>query len=119
MGEPMIDERFAVWDALSEFFLDTELRETDYQRIAAVLVNSGYPMEKLRDILFFEVYPACYSNLLDVAGEWAGFPPEWIARNIAPRKDKRPLLPTSGLYFPSARCSAGCSGVIGSASPIL
>ena len=99
MEDPMPDERFPVWAALSEFFLDTELNETDYQRIASALVKSGYTVGKLRDILYFEVYPACYLNLLDVAGEWAGFPPDWIMRNIAPRKDKKPLLPVGPLFL--------------------
>jgi len=84
------DERFPVWDALSEFFLDTELQKSDIERISNVLANSPYSIQELKEILYFEVYPACKWNFFSVAGEWAGFHPDWIVENIAPRKDKRP-----------------------------
>lgn len=84
------DERFPVWDALSEFFLDTELGEADYQRIARTLASSDYTIEELQDILYYEVYPACKWNMFSIAGEWAGFHPDWVMRNIAPRKNRRP-----------------------------
>lgn len=83
------DERFPVWDALSEFFLDTELDEKDYDRISSVLAASDYSIRQIEEILFFEVYPACKWNMCSIAGEWAGFHPEWIEENIGRRKDKR------------------------------
>jgi len=86
------EERFAVWEALSEFFLDTELGTSDYERIATILMRSGYSLDELRDILNYEVYPACKGNMLSVAGEWAGFRPDWIMQHIAPLKNKRPML---------------------------
>jgi len=62
-----------VWEALSDFFLDTELQEADYQRIASVLTCSSYTIAEIEEILRYEVYPALRWNLLAIAGEWAGF----------------------------------------------
>jgi len=84
------DERFPIWEALSEFFLDTELEYKDYDRISTILAKSEYSLLELEDILQFEVYPACIGNLFCIAGEWAGFHPDWIIDTIGPRKDKRP-----------------------------
>lgn len=90
MGSSVPDERLPVWEALSEFFLDSELDTGDHEHIASRLASSTYSIRELEDILHFEVYPACRSNLLDVAGAWAGFSMDWIMEYIAPRKDKRP-----------------------------
>ena len=92
MNDATKDDRFPVWDALSEFFLDTELDIKDYERISTVLAGSKYTIEELQDILYYEVYPICKWNMFSVAGEWAGFHPDWIMENIAPKKDRRPKL---------------------------
>jgi hypothetical protein len=92
------DERFPVWDALSEFFLDTELDNRDYERISKILAKSKYSIKEMQAILYYEVYPACKWNLFSVAGEWAGFHADWIMKNIAPRKDKRPKLPVGPIH---------------------
>ncbi len=86
----LIRERMPVWDALSEFFLDTELQDDDHKRIAKVLARSPYSEVELWEILRFEVYPACHFNLLCVAGEWAMFGEEWLTERVAPRCGKRP-----------------------------
>ena len=86
------EERLLVWDALSELFLDTELSERDVKRLADGLAQSPYSIAELKDILYFEVYPACKWNLLSVAGEWAFFDRKWIIENIGPRHNKRPWL---------------------------
>ena len=81
-----------VWDALSEFFLDTELQPDAYERIAKILAASRYSEQDLTEILCYEVYPVCKLNMLCVAGEWAGFHPDWIKDNMTPRYDRRPFL---------------------------
>lgn len=86
----MIRERMPVWDALSEFFLDTELMDDDHQRIAQVLASSPYSETELWEILRFEVYPPCRYNLLSVAGEWGYFGDEWLLEKVAPLMGKRP-----------------------------
>ena len=93
IAEPKTDERMPVWSALSELFLDTELRKEDHDRIAAVLAASPYSVEKIEEILRFEVTPVLRANLLCVAGEWVGFDDDWLREKIAPRMDRRPFFP--------------------------
>jgi hypothetical protein len=92
MRPEMIRERMPVWEALAEFFLDTELQENDYRRIAGILVRSPYSEAELWEILRFEVYPPRHLNLLCVAGEWAFFGEEWLIMRVAPRCGKRPMF---------------------------
>ena len=88
----VIDDRLPVWEALSDFFLDTELDETDHQRISEVLASSPYSIQDIEDILRFEVYPVLIWNLRCVAGEWAGFDRDWLKGQIEPRLGKRPKI---------------------------
>lgn len=88
----VIDARLPVWEALSEFFLDTELEDQDYQRISKTLASSPYSIQEIEDILRFEVYPVLIWNLRSIAGEWAGFDREWLGEQIKPRLDKRPKI---------------------------
>jgi hypothetical protein len=81
-----------VWNALSELFLDTKLLHVDRVRIASVLASSPYSEAKLEQILRFEVTPVLRSNLMSVAGEWAGFDETWLREKLTPRIDKRPFL---------------------------
>ena len=87
-----LQQRKPVWSALSELFLDTELHENDHARIAAVLARSPYSLEKLDEILRFEVTPVLQWNLMIVTGEWAGFDEDWLEKKITPRLNKRPFL---------------------------
>ncbi len=71
-----LPRRRPVWDALSAFFLDTELDEPQLREIAAILRASGYSEAELRDILDTELAPLLYPNLclfVTVAGVWDGF----------------------------------------------
>ncbi len=79
---PDLERRRPVWLALSELFLDTSLTPRDLGRIASILARSPYGLDELQRILLWEVYPACRSNLLWIAGEWAGFDPEWLEARI-------------------------------------
>ena len=69
----IIEERLPVWEALSDFFLDTELENSDYQRIARVLAASPYSIQDTEDILKYELYPVLIWNLRSVTGERAEF----------------------------------------------
>ena len=73
-----IARRKPVWIALAALWLDTELREPDLQHIASILRASGYSVEQLQEIYFYEVAPVVYPNLLSVAGAWSGFDAEWL-----------------------------------------
>ena len=84
MVDPETDlpNRTPVWQALSELFLDTWFDSADRDRIAAVLAASPYTMQELDEILLWEVYPVCWSNMYAIAGEWEDFDPEWLQARI-------------------------------------
>lgn len=86
-----LEHRRPVWLAISELFLDTNLDSADLTRIAKTLAQSPYSLEELDDILLWEVYPACWTNTYAIAGEWAGFDPEWLEARIK----RRPWLLTA------------------------
>jgi hypothetical protein len=95
LSEAEIEQRLPVWHALSELFLDTEQREQDYRYIADALRSSGYGIGELRTILEEEVAPAFITNLLSVAGEWAGWSREDVRdimlRSLRSRSRLSPL----------------------------
>ena len=68
-----IARRLPVWAALAELFLDTELDAADHRRIGAAIDAAGFAAAEGRAILKDEVLPAFAHNLLQVAGEWAGW----------------------------------------------
>ncbi len=70
--------RTPVWEALAEFWLDTELTDSDFDHIARVIAASPYSLAEARAIHDYEVAPALSANLMSVAGEWAGFDSEWL-----------------------------------------
>lgn len=78
----MDERRLTVWRALSELFLDTELDTTAYARIAQVVAASGYSPDELQTILWNELFPVLQDNLRSVAGEWSGWPDEWLVQHI-------------------------------------
>lgn len=73
-----LQSRTPVWEALSEFWLDTELVDFQFDYIARVIAASPYSVEEVRAIHDYEVAPAVSANLMSVAGEWAGFDSEWL-----------------------------------------
>ena len=101
INDAEVESRRPVWIALSELFLDTTLDSADIDRIAKTLAGSPYSLDELDRILLWEVYPACRSNLLSIAGEWAGFDPEWLASRILRG------------HSPLARAWAGTVGRVG------
>lgn len=95
LTEPDIERRLPVWHALSDLFLDTELQQDDYNRIATVLRTSGIERAELQSILNEEVAPAFVFNLLDVAGEWCSWSAEQvrdiIVGSLRSRSGPKPL----------------------------
>ena len=73
-------ERIAVWIALSELWLDTELDAADLERIALVLAASPFGVNELRWIHEAEVAPVLSRNLRATTGVWAGFDRDWLWR---------------------------------------
>ncbi len=87
-----IERRKPVWLAMSEFWLDTELEESDLVRIADTLAASEYSVAELENIYLWEVAPVVYLNTYVVAGAWAGFDEEWLWAGAIERANHRSLL---------------------------
>ena len=86
-----LENRRRAWEALSDLYLDTDTSLSRQWR-AAILAASPYSLEELEQILVEEIHPACRSNLLCVAGEWAGFDMEWLEQRILRRVRSRSPL---------------------------
>jgi hypothetical protein len=71
-------QRLPLWEALSEFWLDTELTDIQLDWIARAIADSPYTVSEVRLIHDFEVAPAVCVNVASIAGEWAGFDTEWL-----------------------------------------
>lgn len=84
-----LQARRPVWAALSEFWLDTELNSEHFDTIASVLAASPYSIAEARDIHKYEVAPVVAWNLLDVAGEWAGFDAELLCERCRQQAEQR------------------------------
>ena len=78
LSDSILPSRFPVWEALADFWLDTELVDADFDRIARVIAASPYSQEEIQAIHRYEVAPAVSANLMGVAGEWAGFDQDWL-----------------------------------------
>jgi hypothetical protein len=76
-----LKKRKAVWIALSDLFLDTDV-SLAYGYIGRVCADSAFTLDELKEILMDEVAPVCSRNLLSVAGEWSGFEEEWLVSAI-------------------------------------
>src|SRR5690606_7383951 len=79
----------SVWLVLSEFYLDTELNEADFKRIAKILKESSYSFKELKRMNYEEVAPVVSPNSLSVAGEWSGFNEEWLIEEIVKRINQK------------------------------
>ncbi len=77
-----------VWEAFADQFLDTETR-TWIPRAALTALDAGFTRAEAYDAWRFEVTPAVWPNLYDVAGEWAMWDRDWLVARIA-RKRRRP-----------------------------
>ena len=91
-------QRKPVWLALSVLYLDTELTDEDYKRIASVLHEAKLSWTEIQTINREEVAPVLVYNLLGVAGEWAGFDEEWLVAAIARRQNPPTLLGSRQLW---------------------
>ncbi|MBX3167372.1 MAG: hypothetical protein KF760_08165 [Candidatus Eremiobacteraeota bacterium] len=70
-----------LWVALSEHFLDTETRHW-LPRTAWAGVRSKMSWAGIKATLQHQVAPVVAPNLLDMAGDWAGFPEDWLFTQI-------------------------------------
>ncbi len=84
--------REEVWIAQSDLFLDTDVR-LNYAYVARVAADSPFSDAELEAIFRDEVAPIVESNLLEIAGEWAMFPAEWLIDSITARLASQPRVP--------------------------
>jgi hypothetical protein len=69
MSPEEIERRRPVWRAMSDLFLDTEVRG-NVPFVARACAESGYDDTTLARIFWTEVFPEAIGNLLSVCGEW-------------------------------------------------
>jgi hypothetical protein len=81
MSRSVVVSREDVWEALAEHFLDTETR-TWIPQAALTCVEAGLSREQAFRVWAYEVTPALWSNLWNVAGEWAGWDQRWLVARI-------------------------------------
>lgn len=74
-AEDDIDHRARVWAALSNLFVDTDVSLLR-QYIARELAAAPHADTELLLILRNEAGPVFFTNLLSIAGEWAGWTPD-------------------------------------------
>ncbi len=85
-----IDRRLPVWCELSELFLDSELEDSDYERIARTIVMAHFSRAEAREILRREVAPVFWINHRTVAGEWQPWPAAQVRDLVTARLKRRP-----------------------------
>jgi hypothetical protein len=78
LSDNELTERWPLWQALADFWLDNELQDFELDHVARIIAESPFKMSDVRRIHDFEVAPAVSANLLSVAGEWAGFDAQWL-----------------------------------------
>ncbi|MBS0372283.1 MAG: hypothetical protein JSS57_24130 [Proteobacteria bacterium] len=111
LSSQQLSERLPVWEALADFWLDTDLVDFQFEHIARVIAASPYSISEVQAIHNFEVAPAVSSNLGSIAGEWAGFDSEWLrercetfaAKRQSPWFRARMLLQLPFIWFFTAR----------------
>lgn len=81
--EDELRHRLAVWDAMSELWLDTMLTPGELKFIAQRIAQSKYDPDELEAILFMEVAPVVHQNLrLKEGSERKRFRPDWLRDKI-------------------------------------
>lgn len=85
-------EREALWVALADLWLDTELDEAWLRRIAEAVRASGCDPFELERVLRRELAPFLNGNVRTPAGEWAGFDPAWVVAGARRARAAGPLV---------------------------
>lgn len=70
---------------LSKLFLDTEPTEAEINTIASSLYQLKLSTDEIDNIVYYDLFPILYSNLLSVTGAWCGFDKEWLLDQINSR----------------------------------
>jgi hypothetical protein len=89
LSQHEVTTRKPIWQALSGFWLDTELQDLEFNYIARVIAESPYSIDEVRAIHRNEVAPAVAANLASMAGEWTGFDEAWLEARCHENARKR------------------------------
>jgi hypothetical protein len=83
-----VERRLPLWTALADLFLDTDVMLC-VPHISRTIAEGGWSIDEAENALRWDVRPAFYSNLFNIAGEWEGWDPAYV-RNavIAARGDR-------------------------------
>ncbi len=87
--------RRPLWVAMSDLFLDTDVR-LSYCYIARTLAPAPFTVEQLGVIFHKEVSPIAAPNLRVMGGEWGGFEEDWLVSAITARLDGALRMPSFG-----------------------
>ncbi|TMM58061.1 hypothetical protein FEE95_01140 [Maribacter algarum] len=87
-----IEDHKPIWIALSDLYVDNELQDYDFKRIASVIKKSKYSIREVKQIDRKEIFPVLFWNLLSVAGNWTGFQEEWLVNEIRSKIQKKTLF---------------------------
>ena len=80
------------WIAISDIYLDTEIRTSDIKYIARQLAETSFTEQQLNEIYYYDIAPVCYINGIDPAGEWVGFDRDWLFSEILKNRKKNQKL---------------------------
>ncbi|MEO1220470.1 MAG: hypothetical protein AAFY42_03850 [Pseudomonadota bacterium] len=89
LSDAEISRRLPLWIALSDTLLDTELSEGRYRQIAHVIAKSGFSPDEALMIFREDVVPAFAINLLSTAGEWTGWPDDYVRERVLEARKSR------------------------------
>ena len=78
------ETRILLWEAFSEFFLDTEVSDVHFRHAARIVEESGISTAEAEIVLWNEVFPVLHPNLLSSTGEWAGWSRDWLEAHLRP-----------------------------------
>ena len=78
------ETRTSLWEAFSDFFLDTEVSDVHFRHAARVIARSGISTAEAERVLWNEVFPVLHPNLSSVAGQWAGWSRDWLEAHLRP-----------------------------------
>ena len=92
-------DRLLLWEILSELYLDNELTDTQIIWLRKSLSETGFSAAEISRTNYDEVAPVLISNLLSVAGEWAGFDQTWLRQAISRRQSRPKRLLGSRLLW--------------------
>ncbi|PWQ98239.1 DUF7079 family protein [Leucothrix pacifica] len=81
-----IEQRTPVWFALSRLWVGNQLNDNDLEKIAQIMVDSGYSLNELRVICDSEIAPTLMQK--GFARQWSGFDESWLAQQIVNQLNK-------------------------------